>query len=194
MRARRAVRPLHSAGRMSNDGLLEARRVLAEHRVARARQLGVIVWVCAIALVVLPLFMWRSGGAADPDAAKKAALFALLPAVGVVLALVTRHRRLRDIDRAASLLDRPDEIVWVYPAATRVRVNGLGAGTHDSVMIATAAGRMELLWSVAARTTPLCAALQRALPHATIGWTKERMAQYRADPASLRAGASTSAA
>jgi hypothetical protein len=179
---------------MSNDALREARRLLADHRAARARQLGVIVGCFAIALILLPLFVWRSGGGLDPAAGKKAALFALLPAAGVVLALLTRRKRLREIDRAASLLDRPDEIVWLYPTSTRLRVNGVGAGTHDSVMIATGAGRTELVWSLAARSAPLCAALPRGLPHATFGYTAERAAQYRRDPSSLRAGGATSAA
>ncbi len=167
---------------MSDDALSEVRALIAAHRAIRARQLAVFVWV-GLALGALPLYELARGG---PDASRMALMFAVIPVVVIALGLVTRRNRLRDIDGAAALVDRPDAIVWVYPTDTRASVNGIPTGTHGSLRLLTSSRRLGELWGLGARRAPLYDALQRALPHASFGYSAERVAEYRRDPESLR--------
>jgi len=148
----------------------------------------IMIWISGAALVALPLYALTRSGSGQ---LQMAGLFALFPTFFLIAGAMARRNRLREIDAVAALLDPPDDVVWVFPTATRVNVNGIPVGTHGSLTIATSTRRAGDFVALGDHLAPLYGALQRALPHATFGWSKERVAQYNRDPASLRLDAAS---
>lgn len=81
---------------------------------------------------------------------------------------------------------QPRQLVWIYAVTTRIAPFGICLFRRETLIFKLSNGE-EVTVSVAARYVPLvCRTLSRLLPYTTFGYTREREAQFRKSPLSLR--------
>ncbi|MBD3362710.1 hypothetical protein GF362_03255 [Candidatus Dojkabacteria bacterium] len=149
---------------------------------------GIIIFVFSLFLVVV-LFLDKSMNNATLILAVLFTIFIFILALYMIIRgiklLNPNNSRVLDI-----LKNEPHKVVWIY----EVRVS------HRSTKnVKTNVGKQSLVKLMldngkqlfAFQTVPddaqkLVAVFKKLLPHATVGYTKERMAQYKKNPESLR--------
>jgi hypothetical protein len=85
-----------------------------------------------------------------------------------------------------ALVERPDDVVWLYRQDTAVKVDGIDAPVVDTNIIARLADGSTVAITVKKTgASALMDALQVLAPAAATGHSDEREAQFKRDPRSL---------
>jgi hypothetical protein len=177
-------RPLRSTTPMTADRHANIQTVRAALGGARARQIGLAIFVAAMAALFTLAIDADSTLGAKVMVYVMTGLFGSLAAALVWIALVKS-----DPDRSplmAALRDRPSDVVWLYVQDVKVDVDGIDAPVRDCNVTARLADGSTVAITVnKAKADGVMAALAALAPAAVVGFSEEREARYKADPRSV---------
>jgi len=116
-------------------------------------------------------------------------VMALLTAIGGVFIFRSawKVRDPEDHPLLGLLLRRPESVVWVAAlGGVEHRVNGVAVSRSRHLIVYTDARTTESMDVPDGRIDAILDELEAYLPHATFGFSPDRLAHWREDPASLR--------